>query len=83
MTRTPIDQIEPPLHRPRPCPACREQSWAIVDGRCLRCRTQNALCHEPHPIDGDLCLSPAGHASTVHAADGKAWETTTDPKDTR
>jgi hypothetical protein len=39
------------------------------------------LCREPHPFDGDLCASPAGHASSVHAADGKAWETTTDPKD--
>lgn len=34
--------IEPPLHRPRPCPACAAQSWAIVDGRCLRCRTDPA-----------------------------------------
>lgn len=34
--------IEPPLHRPRSCPACRAESRAIVAGRCLRCRTDPA-----------------------------------------
>lgn len=31
-------QIEPPWHRPRPCPSCGNESRAIVDQRCLRCR---------------------------------------------
>ncbi len=35
--------IEPPLHRPRRCPSCRRESRAVVDGRCLRCRTDPAL----------------------------------------
>lgn len=30
--------VEPPLHRPRPCPSCGRESRAIVDGRCLACR---------------------------------------------
>lgn len=35
---TPV-HVEPPLHRPRPCPTCRELSRAVIDGRCLTCRT--------------------------------------------
>lgn len=40
------------------------------------------FCLEPHPFDDSaLCRRLDGH-SGVHAADGKAWETTTlDPKD--
>lgn len=39
------------------------------------------FCGEEHPFDGALCRRLDGH-SGVHAADGKAWETTTtDPKD--
>lgn len=34
--------IEPPLHRPHPCPGCGEPSTAIVDDRCLTCRTDPA-----------------------------------------
>lgn len=42
-----------------------------------------APCEEPHPFDDRaVCRRLDGH-SGVHAADGKAWETTTDPKDTR
>lgn len=39
-------------------------------------------CEEAHPFDDSaLCRRLDGH-SGVHAADGKAWETTTtDPKD--
>lgn len=35
---TPAQRAEPPLHRPRPCPACGRESRAILDGRCLACR---------------------------------------------
>ena len=38
------------------------------------------FCAEEHPFDGALCRRLTGHPG-VHAADGKAWETTTDPKD--
>ncbi len=39
LTHEPARLIEPPLHRPRPCPTCGEQSWAIIGQRCLRCRS--------------------------------------------
>jgi hypothetical protein len=40
-----------------------------------------APCEEQHPFDDTAhCRRLDGH-SGVHAADGKAWETTTDPKD--
>ena len=35
---TPAHLIEPPLHRPRPCPACGLNSRAIVKGQCFACR---------------------------------------------
>ena len=42
----------------------------------------SAPCEERHPFDDQaVCRRLDGH-SGVHAADGKAWETT-DPKDTR
>lgn len=41
------------------------------------------FCAQSHPFDeSTLCWRLDGH-SGVHAADGKAWETTTDPKDNR
>lgn len=33
-----MELVEPPLHRPRPCPSCGRESRAIVDGHCLACR---------------------------------------------
>lgn len=44
--------------------------------------TADPPCAEPHPFDDSaLCRRLDGHRG-VHAADGKAWETTTlDPKD--
>ena len=34
----PVQRVESPLHRPRPCPTCGLTSRAIVDQRCLSCR---------------------------------------------
>jgi hypothetical protein len=33
---------EPPLHRPRRCPACGGESRAIVDSRCFACRWRSS-----------------------------------------
>lgn len=35
---TAAQRAEPPLHPPRRCPACGQESRAIVGGRCLACR---------------------------------------------
>lgn len=57
-TRSRWSALEPPLHRPRPCPRCTSPSTAIVDGACLGCRSDGdpptvpatgkcAECQEP------------------------------------
>jgi hypothetical protein len=34
-----LDPIEPPMHRPRSCPACTRESRDIRVGRCRVCRS--------------------------------------------
>jgi len=43
--------IAPPLHHPRRCPNCQAESTAIVDGRCLTCRTPAARRDEARVAD--------------------------------
>lgn len=35
---TSAQRDETPLHRPRPCSACGQESRAILNGQCLACR---------------------------------------------
>jgi len=64
--------IEPPLHRPRRCSTCGAPSTAIIDGRCLTCRTDPA--DRPAPVPPPTYCGGCGQRLLITHADRTACE---------
>lgn len=47
---TDAQRAEPPLHHPRPCPSCGEESRAVIAGQCLACRACGDVTSNPGEV---------------------------------
>jgi len=47
---TDAQRAEPPLHHPRACPSCGQESRAVIAGQCLACRTGGDVATAPEEV---------------------------------